>query len=85
MFQWLELGTFTAEALGSISYRGTKILQAAWHRRKRKKRTCLWQFVMQPHKSRTSVGCLLFGVILRNCVNVPFTNFLPNDFIMLFT
>ena len=35
--QWLELCTFTAEGIGSISDRGTKIPQAVWHSQKKKK------------------------------------------------
>ena len=32
--QWLDLGTFTAEGLGSMPSQGTKIPQAAWPKKK---------------------------------------------------
>ena len=35
--QWLGLCAFTAEGLGSISGRGTKIPQAVWYGKKKKK------------------------------------------------
>ena len=37
MVQWLGLGPFTARQ-GSIPGQGTKVLQAAWHGQKKKKR-----------------------------------------------
>ena len=39
--QWLGLCTFTAEDLGSVPSRGTKILQAAWRGQKKKGRMLL--------------------------------------------
>ena len=36
--QWLRLGAFTAVGLGSIPGQGTKILQALWHEKEKKKR-----------------------------------------------
>ena len=35
--QWLGLCTFTAGGVGSIPGRGTKILHAVWHSKKKKK------------------------------------------------
>ena len=37
--QWLGLCTFTAKALGSILAQGTKLLQAAWRGKKKKKKS----------------------------------------------
>ena len=36
--QWLGLNAFTAEGPGSTPGQGTKILQAAWHSQKKKKK-----------------------------------------------
>ena len=36
MAQWLGLGTFTAETLGSIPGQGIEIQQAAWQSQKKK-------------------------------------------------
>ena len=36
--QWLGLGTFTAEGLGSIPGGGTKISQAMWSSKKKKEK-----------------------------------------------
>ena len=36
--QWLGLHAFTAENMGSIPGRGTKIPQAAWHGQERKRK-----------------------------------------------
>ena len=38
MVQWLGLGAFTAEGMGSIPGQGTKVLQAMWHGQKKKKK-----------------------------------------------
>ena len=47
--QWLGLDTFTAESVGSIPGRGTKILQAAWHGQKKKKKKKLIQKCSRKH------------------------------------
>ena len=45
--QWLELQALTAEGLGSIPGRGTKIPQAVWHGQKKKKKNS-WKFDNEP-------------------------------------
>ena len=40
--QWLELQAFTAKGAGLIPGQGTKILQAAWHNKKKKKKKYNW-------------------------------------------
>ena len=79
--QWLGIGTFTVNGLGSILGQGTKILQDVWRASPRQRKSC-WQLIQSYIlKAKTNLCCrsslwATFVTLYRNHLNEINFNFI---------